>query len=140
MWYTIHFVALGYPKGATDADKANYKNYYVNIDKIIPCQECSTHLKKNLNKIPINNYLNSREKLFEWTVLLHNIVNKHLGRREWSYDEAYKYYSNKNFNLNSYIFCYNKLFIIIIVLLILIILFIFYTKYNILKNILKFKR
>jgi|TARA_B110000259_G_scaffold163323_1_gene188571 hypothetical protein len=140
MWNTIHFVALGYPNNASNVDRDNYRNFYINIEKIIPCQECATHLKENLSDIPIDTYLNSREKLFEWTVLLHNLVNKHLGIREWSYDEAYKYYTNKNFNLNSYIFCYNKLFIIIIVLLIIIIFFILCTKYNIFKNICKFKR
>ena len=133
MWHTMNFVALGYPKGATNKDKTNYKNFYENIVNVIPCQECSVHLNENLKNTPINNYLNSREKLFEWTVLLHNSVNKHLGKPEWTNEKAYNYYTNPHFNLNDYVQCFNWSYSSVIVLLIIIII-LFFTKNIIIKK------
>ena len=94
IWYTIHFIALGFPNKASNIDKKNYKNFYMNLPNIIPCQECEKHLITNLNNYPIDNYLDTKERLFEWTVILHNQVNKILGKNEWSLDKANKYYKD----------------------------------------------
>ena len=69
-WYSMHFIALGFPNDASSIDKKNYKNYYMNLPNVIPCEECSNHLIQNLNNYPIDNYLDSRERLFEWTVII----------------------------------------------------------------------
>lgn len=138
MWNTMHFVALGYPKEATDIDKKNYKSFYYNLVNIIPCQECSTHLSQNFKSMPIDNYLNSREKLFEWTILLHNSVNKMLGKEEWSLNKANKYYKNTSFNITEQIKCFNKSYILIIILLIFLIL-LFFTKDILKKQLCKLK-
>lgn len=90
MWNTMHCVALGYPNNPSFQDKVNYKNYYQSLYKIIPCQECSVHYKKNFENNPIDPYLTSRDKLFEWTVLMHNIVNKMLKKKVFSKSEAMK--------------------------------------------------
>lgn len=120
MWYTIHFIALGYPNEASSIDKKNYKNFYINLPNIIPCEECAKHLVTNLNKYPIDNYLDSKERLFEWTVLLHNEVNKMLGKGIWSLEKANKYYSNFNIKLEETKKCFNKAYLIIIILLMMI--------------------
>ena len=54
---------------------------------------------ENVCNYQIDNYLESREKLFEWTVIIHNEVNKLLGKEIWSVDKALKHY--KNFNIKS---------------------------------------
>jgi hypothetical protein len=41
-----------------------------------------------LQELPIEPYLVDNMTLFEWTVKLHNIVNKQLHKREWSLKEA----------------------------------------------------
>ena len=120
IWYTIHFIALGFPNKASNIDKKNYKNFYMNLPNIIPCQECEKHLITNLNNYPIDNYLDTKERLFEWTVILHNQVNKILGKNEWSLDKANKYYKNFNIKLEETKKCFNKAYIIIILLLIII--------------------
>ena len=32
LWYSMHFIALGYPNNPSNADKNNYKNFYENSD------------------------------------------------------------------------------------------------------------
>jgi|TARA_B110000259_G_scaffold187844_1_gene243590 hypothetical protein len=125
LWNSIHFISLGYPRNPSNVDKVNYKNFYENIVNIIPCSDCAEHLKNNLKNIPIQNFLDTREKLFEWTILLHNQVNKLLNRKEWTIQEAYALYTDPYFNMknnnkclnNSYFFISILLFIVIMVLL-----------------------
>ena len=120
LWYSMHFIALGFPIQASSIDKKNYKNFYINLPNIIPCEECSKHLIKNLNEYPIDNYLDSRERLFEWTVIIHNEVNKMLGKSIWSLDKATKHYQNYNVKLDETKKCFNKAYYFIIILLFVI--------------------
>lgn len=133
MWYTIHFIALGYPNEASSIDKKNYKNFYINLPNIIPCEECAKHLITNLNKYPIDNYLDSKERLFEWTVQLHNEVNKMLGKDIWSLEKANKYYNNFNIKLEETKKCFNKAYLIIIILLMMILYVLIKKNKNLLK-------
>lgn len=139
LWHSIHFVSLGFPKEPSNADKTNYKNFYENLPNVIPCQECSEHLKENLNKLPIDNYLDSPKKLFEWTVLLHNEVNKLLGKREWSIEKAYNYYNDPHFNFKNNNKCFNNYYFFISILLFIIIIALIFKDKPLLKKILKKK-
>jgi len=47
----------------------------------------------------IDNNIN-KERIFNWTIDLHNTVNKMNHKRIWSYDEANNYYQKNNFNDN----------------------------------------
>jgi hypothetical protein len=123
LWYSIHFIALGFPNQSSSIDKKNYKNFYINLPNIIPCEECAKHFTTSLNNFPIDSYLNSKEKLFEWTIILHNEVNKMLGKEEWSLERATKYYNNLNLKLENTKKCINKEYLIIILLLIIILYF-----------------
>jgi len=129
LWHSIHFIALGFPNNASSIDKRNYKNFYINLVNIIPCEECSKHFANNLNNFKIDNYLESKNKLFEWTVIMHNEVNKILGKKIWSVEEALKHYQNFNIKLEETKKCFNKAYLIIILLLIVII-FILIKKYK----------
>ena len=130
MWNTLHFVALGYPNNPSEVDKKNYKNFYEKIQTIIPCEECSKHLETNLSEIPIDKYLDSKDKLFEWTVLLHNSVNKMLNKSEWSIKKAQRHYTYPLFNLRDSTKCFNNSYFLIILLLIILILT-FFIKFKI---------
>lgn len=88
LWTSIHFIALGYPDKPTAEDVANYKAFYTNFWKVLPCYKCSKNYQRHLEELPIDPYMTDNMSLFEWTVLLHNIVNKELGKREWTVEEA----------------------------------------------------
>lgn len=92
MWTTLHLIALGYPDEPNTTDKENYRDFYLNFWRVLPCHKCSINYRRHLKELPIHDYLNNSTSLFEWTVLLHNIVNKELKKREISFDEAYHKY------------------------------------------------
>jgi hypothetical protein len=91
-WTTIHLVALGYPDSPSDMDAQNYKQFYINFWKVLPCYSCSENYKKHLQELPIDSFLKDNVSLFEWTVKLHNIVNKELGKRVVTLEEAKERY------------------------------------------------
>jgi hypothetical protein len=88
-WKFIHIVALAYPVKPTLEDKQNYKRFYTTIGDIIPCAHCREHYKENLVKNPItDDILMSRKKLLNWTIDIHNEVNKLTGKNTYDYDTA----------------------------------------------------
>jgi hypothetical protein len=96
-WNVFHNFALHYNE--------NYRNQYIiffNTFKIlIPCKICKTHYIQNLNKENLSLEKNmNKERIFDWTVDLHNIVNKLNYKRQWSYIEARKHYDTNHFNNN----------------------------------------
>lgn len=95
MWYTLHYVALGYPSKPTDAEKKGYGRFFNSLTFAIPCKICAQHYKDKLNQVPIERYLESSKSLFAWTVHLHNEVNKSTGKPIWSVKKAYNYYTGK---------------------------------------------
>ena len=139
MWYSIHFIALGFPEYDEDAktppfaelaaavfgespsnmpdaafseatrdqvvneaqlpvpvdvdNKANYRNFFENLQTVLPrCEFCVDYVK-NFNQMPIQlDTLEDAERLFRWTVDIHNSVNAEIGGRLWTYEEAFKFY------------------------------------------------
>lgn len=90
-WTTIHFVALGYPKAPTESQKQYYFTYFSKIlPEILPCLKCRKHLKQTLQtEHPMTpSALANPDTLFEWTVSLHNVVNRRLGKPTLSLEEA----------------------------------------------------
>lgn len=89
-WKFIHFIALGYPNNPNEEDKEKYKNFFYLLGDMIPCVLCADHYKKNLKKINIDLYLNSKKDLIYWTILMHNEVNKSNGKKIYNFDEGVK--------------------------------------------------
>lgn len=80
MWYTIHIIALGYPKQPSYAEKKAAKEFFESLPFLLPCAICKEHLKEHLRKNPITPHLDRRDDLFKYTVMLHNDVNKSLNK------------------------------------------------------------
>jgi hypothetical protein len=86
-WKFIHWVALTYPLEPTNQDKKNYLKFFESLQDVLPCPICADHFKKNMKDHPIN--LESNKALFNWTVDMHNIVNKQNGKNVLTYDQAF---------------------------------------------------
>jgi len=96
LWKSIHYIALGFPDKPSYSDKDDYKTFFMNLDKVIPCFKCSVNYKKHLKELPsIDAFLTSNMKLFEWTWMLHNIVNRDLGKKTMPLDAALRIYTHK---------------------------------------------
>ena len=95
-WKFIHIVATAYPNNPTEEQKQYYKNFFHSIPYIIPCHKCSANFKKNLVELPLTEEIfQSRDYLLDWTIDMHNLVNKELGKPVLTYMEAMdKIYSN----------------------------------------------
>ena len=91
-WHTIHIVALGYSKNPTYTDKKCAKEFYESLAYLLPCSICREHYREHLTKHPITTFLDSRTDLIKWTVMIHNHVNKMLGKVEWTLEEVLTYY------------------------------------------------
>lgn len=92
-WHTMHIAALGYSLKPSYAEKKAAKDFFESLKILIPCSICREHYQEHFEKHPISPYLDSRQDLFKWTVLLHNEVNKMLGKKEYTETQAISYYS-----------------------------------------------
>lgn len=92
MWKTLHFVALGYPESPNDQERTAYHAFFSSLHLVIPCKRCATNYLAHLRELPLDMYLDSRDRLFEWTVRVHNIVNKEHGKPEWEVGHAKQHY------------------------------------------------
>ena len=97
-WYAIHFIALAYPDSPTEENKYDYKRFFENFWKVIPCYKCAVNYKRHLNEMPLtDSYLANNDTLFAWTVMLHNIVNQENGKPTMSVEDARALYVDANF-------------------------------------------
>ena len=117
VWKSFHYTALGFPKNPCSIDKQHYLKYYESFMYVLPCEECRQHYKHHLSKMPLGEHLGDTKSLFCWTVEMHNRVNRSIGKKEWTCEDAWVFYLNRKSN-NNYI----------IALICLVILYIVYTK------------
>ena len=82
LWHVLHTISFNYPIHPTKEDKEHYFIYFNSLQYILPCSYCRDNLKKNLKKIPLNKKIfKSRELLSTWVYLLHEEINKMLGKK-----------------------------------------------------------
>lgn len=90
VWAAIHLICMGAPDVLSSADQLHYKTFFNNLANVIPCDVCRTHLKDNLEKLPIDPYLATKNELVKWSIDLHNLVNSQLGKPIVSFEAAAK--------------------------------------------------
>ena len=98
-WHFFHTIALNY----NDDYKEEYINFFHTFKTILPCKMCRDHYIIHLKKpnMSIEENINS-QRIFNWTIDLHNIVNKSNQKSIWSYDIARQYYQQHNFTNQLY--------------------------------------
>jgi hypothetical protein len=97
MWFTLHNGASKYPSKPSPVTKQRMMYFIMGIPVMIPCQSCREHATAYIEKHidTFDDICSSRTRLFNFFVDFHNFVNKRLGKREWTYEEAYNLYSGK---------------------------------------------
>jgi hypothetical protein len=91
-WFVFHVTALKYPVRPSGEDKLAFQQFYSEMWRFLPCQLCSEHYLSHLNDVPIEPYLVSRDRLFEWTVIIHNRANASIDKRQMPLAEAIAHY------------------------------------------------
>jgi hypothetical protein len=85
-WHFIHAVALGYSNTPTEEEKKAASDFINSLTIILPCIHCATNFKEKIEKYPPR--LDNSKDFFEWTVDIHNEVNKENGKDVLSYNQA----------------------------------------------------
>ena len=125
-WIFLHTITLNYPHKPTLYDKEHYKNFFLNLQNVLPCQYCTHNYKLHLRKYPIDKFLDSKKSLVKWLINIHNEVNIIFNKKTITYEEFIQIYKNiyntKNNTKKNYT-KYIIIFVVFIILLITIILF-----------------
>jgi len=94
-WILFHTIAINY----NEQYKDEYINFFDSLKTTIPCRICRNHYTSNIDKEHLNFDKNiNSDRIFNWTVDLHNEVNKMNHKKVWTYDEAKDFYTKFNFN------------------------------------------
>jgi hypothetical protein len=91
-WGTLHIVALAFPDEPSYAEKRAAKEFYKSMAFLLPCPVCRNHFAEILEGAPVENWLDNRKSLIDWTVAAHNRVNVKLGKPEITVEEFYQKY------------------------------------------------
>lgn len=95
LWSTIHIVCLGAPVTLSPNQQTWFVQFFESFPHILPCASCSVHLHEVYSRHSVQNHIEGRDSLFEWSVTIHNEVNKLLGKPTWSTDEALAHWQKK---------------------------------------------
>ncbi len=99
-WIFLHSVTMNYPKNPTYEDKQMYLDFFRSLTKVLPCEKCAHHYSENITENPVEAALDSRDSLVRWLILIHNEVNKDLGKPTYTYEQVIEQYKYNMFNLD----------------------------------------
>ena len=91
-WFFLHCVTAGYPVDPDEYDdirgntrghtRRAYTSFFKHTGHVLPCRFCRKSYMNFLSEIPIEDYTDSRKKLFEWLFIIHNKVNEKIGAKQ----------------------------------------------------------
>lgn len=91
-WFFLHCVAAGYPVDPYEYDdihgntrghtRRTYSSFFKNTGHVLPCRSCRESYLAFISEIPIEKYIDSRQKLFEWLFIIHNKVNEKISAKQ----------------------------------------------------------
>lgn len=97
VWHTLYCFVSAYEP--TPRNKVLYKEWIELTLKLFPCEECSHHAMTSFKKHNIDNYLQSKDRLYLYiSAVLHDGANdyKHI-----PLEDRPNYYENKRFIFES---------------------------------------
>lgn len=116
-WIFLNSIALTYKKELKD----NYKQFFLMLPYVLPCEKCGFNLKKNLGTL--DDALENKESLLNWLLFIRNEIYIEQNRKTKTITENINEIYIKN-ETNYY------LLIFIGILLILITIYFIYKKNN----------
>ena len=94
-WFFLHSVTLAYPDTPSETDKKQMYDFFMSLSNILPCTDCMKHFKQHLNKYPITPFLDSKDSLVSWLIILHNMVNVSNGKPTMTNKQVLDYYNKQ---------------------------------------------
>lgn len=93
VWKFLHYHTFYQPSLINTERQYYIKMLMTSLSFLLPCVICRNHLKVHLHEFPISGYLYTNISLFKWSFILHNTVNKSLGKPVLKYEDAVKLYA-----------------------------------------------
>jgi len=95
LWFTLHNSSYNYPEKANILCAERTKNFILGIPILIPVLEYKKDIEIFIarQQDDLLEICKSRDRLFNFFVDMHNMVNKKLKKKIFSYEEAKKIYS-----------------------------------------------
>lgn len=96
-WNLFHLVAYNFD----ETYKEKYLDFFKTFHIILPCSICRRHYNINVSKpgMAISDNMTA-DKIFAWTIELHNIVNRSHGKMVWNAEIAKNVYNKDNIDFN----------------------------------------
>jgi len=113
IWFMLHFDGKF---AVTNKLKDEYENKVQTLANNFPCAKCRPHFITLIKEIPLSLFraiFNEKEEdigFFKWSVIVHNNVNRRLGKKEYSFEEAYNFWypsGSNHSNINGCPQCYD---------------------------------
>jgi len=81
LWHFLHTISFNYPIHPTKEQKADYKQYILSLQNVLPCGHCRDNFPENLKAVPFTAYtLKNRNTFSRWVYRFHAHVNTMLGK------------------------------------------------------------
>lgn len=82
MWHMLHTISFNYPIEPTKEQKKYYREFYENLQNVLPCRYCRENLTKNFKSLPLKaSVFKNRESLSRYVYNLHELVNTVLDKK-----------------------------------------------------------
>ena len=90
LWHALHTMSFNYPVKPSKEQKEYYKDFFMNLQKVLPCRYCRENYKKNIKAVPLSRTaLKNRDNFSRWVYDLHNHVNQMLDKKsKLSYNDV----------------------------------------------------
>jgi hypothetical protein len=100
-WVFLERVAASYPYFPKSDDKDNYRSFFMLLQNILPCANCSKHFSENLVVNPLDEYaLLTPQNLVLWLVRMHNLVNIQTGKAAMPLEQTVQNILQKGLSAN----------------------------------------
>jgi|SRR5579872_1567861 len=99
LWDGIHILAMTFDPIKKKDLKYTFKCFFQNLAILLPDESARNNMTSFMREYPIDDYLTSKSRIFLWTYLLHDYINKKTGSTKGiSLQEARKKYSEESIN------------------------------------------
>jgi len=97
LWHSLHIMAMNYPLQANEDHKKGCIKFLEGLPYMLPCGDCGSHLKAQYEaeggSAGLGLVCDGRDTMNSFIVKLHNKVNKHLDKPQWTPKDASDKYS-----------------------------------------------
>ena len=81
MWHALHTISFNYPTHPTPEEKRHYRDFFLQLQHVLPCKYCRSNLTKNFQAMPLRETdMASRATFSRYVYRLHERVNDMLGK------------------------------------------------------------